>query len=162
MTMQGFGAWLYETPVSTLIRDEGWIIPSVQSIHILAIAVVIGSALVSDLRIAGLLATDTMPNVVIRRYLRWMWAALVVLLVTGTIMAIGEPDRVLGNQTFWIKMLLVVVACVITWLFRRPLLHPDFVLEHAKWRSLVKPAAWLSLGLWIAVIFCGRWIAYTI
>ena len=83
MSLQSFATWLYATPLATTIRDEPWIIPSVQSIHILAIAVVVGSALVSDLRLAGVLATDTLPNVVVRRYLRWMWVALAVLLATG-------------------------------------------------------------------------------
>ena len=162
MSLQSFATWLYATPLATTIRDEPWIIPSVQSVHILAIAVVVGSALVSDLRLAGVLATDTLPNVVVRRYLRWMWVGLAVLLATGSLMAIGEPDRVLTNFTFWLKMGLVVVACLLTWYFRRPLLHPEFQLDSARWRPLVKPAAWLSLAIWICVIFCGRWIAYTI
>ena len=162
MTLQHFTTWLYATPFATMIRDIPWVIPAIQSIHILAITVIVGSALVSDLRLAGILATDTMPNVVIRRYLRWMWAALGVLLITGSLMATGEPDRVLTNSTFWLKMGLIVIACLLTWFFRRPLLDPRFNIEHANWRALVKPAAWLSLAVWVGVIFCGRWIAYTI
>jgi hypothetical protein len=42
------------------------------------------------------------------------------------------------------------------------LLHPQFRLEHARWAALIKPMAWVSLLVWIAVIFCGRWIAYAI
>lgn len=162
MTLTDFTTWLYATPVSTTIRDEMWIIPAVQSIHIAAIAIVVGSALVSDLRVAGVLARDVAPNVVVRRYLRWMWSALLVLLLTGSVMAVGEPDRVLSNSTFWLKMGLVVVGCLLTWIFRRPLLDPDFAIEHARWRSALKPAAWGSLAIWVGVIFCGRWIAYTI
>jgi len=162
MTLQSFTTWLYATPFATMIRDVPWIIPSIQCIHILAITVVVGSALVSDLRLAGVLARDTMPNAVVRRYLRWMWGALVVLLITGALMATGEPDRVLTNSLFWLKMGLITVACLLTWFFRRPLLHPEFKLEHARWRPFVKPAAWLSLAVWVCVIFCGRWIAYTI
>ena len=91
-----------------------------------------------------------------------MWAALAILLATGTILAVGEPDRVLANPVFWTKMALVVLAFALTLLFRYPLLHPQFRFEPARWAALVKPMAWVSLLVWIAVVFCGRWIAYAI
>ena len=153
-------AQLYQTAISTEIREETWIIPTVQSIHIVAIAVVLGSAIVSDLRLAGVLATDETPRTVVRRHLPWMWGALLVLLATGIIMAVGEPNRVLMNSVFWMKMGLVLVAFVLTLLFRLPILHPEFRVEHARWAKMVKPMAWTSLLIWIAVVYCGRWIAY--
>lgn len=160
MDVPGFINWLYQTPVSTSIREITWIIPTVQCIHIIAITVVVGSALVSDLRLAGVLATEESPATVVRRYLPWMWNALVVLLASGLILATGEPDRVGENQIFWLKMGLVLFAVLLTLAFRKPLLNPEFKLDHARWAKAVKPMAWLSLAVWIAVIFCGRWIAY--
>jgi len=162
MNIHQISAALYTTHISTGIRETAGVIPTTQSIHILAIAVVVGSALVTDLRLAGVLATEETPSSVVRRYLPWMWAAIAVLLATGAILTVGEPDRVLANPVFWIKMGLVLLAFVMTILFRYPILHPQFRLEHARWASLVKPMAWVSLMVWIAVIFCGRWIAYAI
>jgi hypothetical protein len=162
MSLEAMINWLYDKRVSSLIRDTPGVISTVQSIHICAIAVVIGSALVSDMRLAGLVATDETPHTVIRRYLPWMWAALTVLLITGTIMSIGEPERVLVNPVFWLKMGLVLFAFVLTLLLRKPFLDPEFNLERASWARLAKPMAWTSLAAWIAVIFCGRWIAYVL
>jgi hypothetical protein len=162
MTLHDFSSALYTTQISTGIRETAGIIPTTQSLHILAIAVVVGSALVTDLRLAGVLATDETPQTVVRRYLPWMWAAIAALLVTGAILVVGEPNRVLSNPVFWIKMTLVVFAFGLTLLFRYPILHPQFQLEHARWAALAKPTAWVSLLVWIAVIFCGRWIAYVI
>lgn len=161
MSLETFGNWLYGTPVSTMIRETMWVIPTVQCIHIISIAIVIGSALVSDLRLAGVLAIDESPATVVRRYLPWMWSALVVLLMTGIVMVVGEPDRTLTNTLFWIKMALVLFAFTLTLAFRKPLLDEAFSIEHARWRMAIKPAAWTSLAIWAAVIFCGRWIAYT-
>lgn len=161
MSLESFGNWLYETPLSTSLREISWIIPTVQSIHIIAIAVVVGSALVSDLRLAGVLATDETPSTVVRRYLPWMWGALIILLLTGAVMLLAEPSRTFTNMVFWTKMALVLTAFALTLFFRKPLLDPAFRLDHAGWASMVKPAAWLSLIVWVAVIFCGRWIAYT-
>lgn len=157
-----FITWLYESSLSNLIRDVFWIVPTVQCIHILAIAVIVGSALVSDLRLAGVLATDAPLGEVVRRYFPWMWRALIVLLLTGLVMSIGEPDRVLTNPTFWVKMALVVTVFSLTWLMRRPLLSHDAQAGGSRWARFVKPCAWLSLLLWICVMVCGRWIAYAI
>lgn len=152
--------WIYQTPVSTTIRDVSWIIPVVQSIHIAAIAALIGSALVTELRLAGVVATDESVQTVARRFVPWLWGALAVLAATGLIMATGEPDRVLGNWVFWLKMALILAAAVLTYLFRRPLLRD----EETRSRSglHVKALAWVSLLIWIGVIFCGRWIAYAL
>ncbi len=145
---------------STMIRDVFWIVPTVQCIHILAIAVIFGSAFVSDLRLAGVLATDEPLGKVVRRYFPWMWRALIVLLLTGLVLSIGEPDRVLTNSIFWLKMALVVTVFSLTWLTRRPLLSPDAEGVGSRWTRFVKPFSWLSLLLWSCVIVCGRWIAY--
>ncbi|MCI0993724.1 DUF6644 family protein [Pseudomonas corrugata] len=154
--------WLYATPVSTAIRDMLWVVPTVQSIHIVAIAVIFGSAVISDLRLAGVFATDEPTRGVIRRYYPWMRNALIVLLLTGLVMTIGEPDRVLVNSTFWLKMALVVSAFTLAWWVRRPLLRPADPAHGEGTDGLVKTLAWLSIALWCVVIFCGRWIAYTI
>lgn len=153
-------AWLYATPVSTAIRDLLWVVPTVQSIHIIAIAVIFGCAVISDLRLAGVLATDEPLRGVIRRYYPWMRNALLVLLATGLIMAIGEPDRVLVNSTFWLKMALIIVAFILAWRVRRPYLSPADSAPGEK--PPVKAFAWLSIALWCVVIICGRWIAYSI
>jgi hypothetical protein len=157
MSIQSFGQWLYETPLSTSFRETSWVVPAVQSIHILAIAVVIGSALVSELRLAGLIATDEAPGNVVRRYLPWISRALLVLLASGTLLVVAEPQRTLGNTVFWLKMALVLGAFLTTLAFRRPLLT-------APAGNGAVPAKAIAFGLllvWVVVIFCGRFIAYT-
>ena len=160
MSMTSFSNELYATPLSTFLREEFWIIPITQTIHIISISILVGSALVMDLRLAGVLATDETPGTVVRRHLPWLWTALIILLLTGLTLVTAEPNRELTNQMFWYKMGTVLFAFVLTLLFRYPILHPDFKLEHARWAMLVKPMAWVSLAAWIVVIFCGRWIAY--
>ena len=155
-------AWIYASPLSTAIRDILWVIPTVQSIHIIAITVLFGSALISDLRLAGVFASDEPLRGIVRLYYPWMRNALIVLLCTGLVMIIAEPDRVLVNSTFWLKMVLVVTAFSLTWLLRRPLLRSAGNVGSDDASGSVKAFAWLSIGLWCVVIICGRWIAYTI
>jgi hypothetical protein len=162
VSLHSVATWLYQTPVSTTIREIPWVVAAVQSVHILAIALVLGAALACDLRLAGVFATDESERTVIRRYLPWTWGALVVLLLTGLVMAVGEPDRVLVNSIFWLKMSLVVLGAVLTWLLCAPFMRPSSDIKHQRPKFWVKPGAWLSLGLWGVIIVCGRWIAYAI
>lgn len=158
MQMQGLTHWIENTALSEAIRDASWVVPTVQSVHICAIAVVVGSALITELRLAGAMATDEAAATVVRRYLPWMWRALLVLLVSGVVLIWGEPERTLFSWVFWLKMGLVFVGYVFSLLFRRPLLEspPSAV---SAWS--IKPVAYLSLAIWIAVVCSGRWIAYT-
>lgn len=162
MDLETFSYTLYETPLSTGIRQLTGLIPALQSVHILSIAVLVGAAMVMELRLAGVLATDEKPGTVVRRHLPWLWSALGVLLLTGMTLVIAEPQRVLGNSIFWWKMSAVLSAFVVTLLLRRPMLKPGFALEQVGWRAAVKPSAWLLLGAWIFAIYCGRWIAYAL
>jgi uncharacterized membrane protein len=108
-----------------------------------------------------MLATDESPRTIVRRHMPWLWAALGILLATGLIMVVAEPNRVLANSVFWIKILLVLTGFSMTLLFRYPIMHPEFQLEHARWAKLIKPLAWASMTIWIVVVICGRWIAYS-
>jgi hypothetical protein len=157
MDMHSSSEWIYGTALSSAIRDNSWVVPLVQSIHIIAIAVVVGCALVTELRILGIVAPDESMEVVAQRYLPWMWRALAVLLATGLVMIIGEPERTLSNVTFWIKMALVSTGVLASLGLRKPLLRPSNPTDNAP----AKVLAWTLLALWVAVIFCGRWIAYS-
>ena len=149
--------WMYATEASSAIRDTSWIVPTVQAVHICAITVVVGSALVTELRVAGVVAPDESLNVIAQRYLPWMWRALGVLVATGLVMVVGEPERVLGNRVFWIKMTLVALGVLLSICLRKPILRSADELQ----RQPTKALAWLLMILWVAVIFSGRWIAYT-
>ena len=160
MSVEQFAQNLYGTAISTSLREAAWVVPAVQSIHILAIAAVLGAAIVMDLRLAGVLATDETPRGVVKRHLPWMWGGLALLLASGTVLGLAEPYRVLTNLVFWVKMGLVLTGFTLTLLFRYPILHPDYRIDHARTAMLIKPMAWASLAIWIIVVFCGRWIAY--
>ena len=160
MSLQNSIQWIYSTEISSTLRDALWVIPTVQSIHIIAIAVLIGSALIVDLRKLGLMASDQSASLVISRYIPRMWGAMSVLLLTGLMMIVAEPERTITNTIFIYKMLLVGTAFIFTMIFSRPFLDPEFTLNDVAWGRFVKPIAWLSLAIWVAIIFCGRWIAY--
>jgi len=106
--------WISSTHANAVIRDTVWIIPLVQTVHILAISVVMGSVLLLNLRVIGIISAGETSDAFTRRYLPWVWSGLVVLLISGAILIIGEPGRDLKNATFWTKMALIVCAIALT------------------------------------------------
>jgi hypothetical protein len=154
-------AWLAQTSLSHAIQVTSWIIPAVQTIHILAIAAVAGSALMIDLRLIGALAEDQSPRAVAARFVPFIWWPLLVLLATGAVMIIAEPQRSLKNPAFQLKMTLLIAALLITCLLQRMLRrNPALGDRGAGQRKAAVAIAVLSMMLWCAIIFAGRWIAY--
>src|SRR6202166_3029182 len=112
--LSAFSKWLAATSLSHTIQTTTWIIPSLQTIHILSVATVFSAAILVDLRIWRLLERDEPLPDVARRFLPTIWPVLLILLVTGSLLIIGEPRRSLVNATFYLKMALLAVAIVLT------------------------------------------------
>jgi hypothetical protein len=114
-----------------------------------------------DLRILGFAATDQTLRQTTDRFGPWLKAALVVLLITGVLMVIGEPVRELVTVSFWLKMLLVVVGTVTAVAFLRALRRNESLWEKdLVHRGSVKAMAVLTFLVWVAIIVLGRLIAY--
>ena len=64
-----FSRWLAATSLSHIIQTTKWVIPALQTIHILSVAVVFSSAVLVDLRLWRLLNRDVPLPDVARRFL---------------------------------------------------------------------------------------------
>jgi hypothetical protein len=157
-----FSKWLAATPLSHIIQTTKWVIPALQTIHILSVAVVFSSAVLVDLRLWRLLDRDVPLPEVARRFLPTIWPVLLVLLITGSLLIIGEPKRSLLNSAFYLKMALLAAAIVLTaWLQWSLSSSPNFWDKDRGRRMAGQLAATLSILVWCGILFAGRWIAYT-
>jgi hypothetical protein len=151
--------WLAATSLSQTIQTDSWIIPTLQTIHILCVAVVFSAAVLVDFRIWRLFERDVPLPQVARRFLPSIWPVLLILLLTGSLLIIGEPRRSLLNSTFYIKMALLLAAIVLT-----ASLQGSVASRPAFWenrRLMGRVVATLSILIWCGILFAGRWIAYT-
>ena len=151
--MHHFAMWLSQTRVSVAIGTPAWVVPTVQSIHIIAIGIVLASVFMMDLRIFGWAGDDQTLLQVTQRFAPWLWGALSALLTTGILMVIGEPVRELMSLAFWLKMSMLMIGIASTVVFqitlsRNPLARPT------------KTFAILTLLIWFSIVVLGRLIAY--
>jgi small-conductance mechanosensitive channel len=158
-SIDDFCNWLKVTPVSVTLQTVGWIVPALQTVHILAISALMGSALMIALRMLELAGRDQPRSEVVLRFLRVIWAALPILLVTGLLLITAEPARSLENPAFLLKMTLLVVAIALSLVWRAT--RTSAFWQGSPWgHRSTKAFAVFFLFLWVGVLFAGRWIAY--
>jgi hypothetical protein len=159
--LDGFCEWLKVTAFSVALQSTSWAVPLVQTIHILAIGGVIGSGLMIALRTLGWVAAEQSLARANLRFLRVIWWSLPVLLVTGLLMISAEPARSLENPAFLLKMFLLLLSIAVSLGYQTPLRrNPEFWELSKGRRRFGQLIAFVSLALWVGVIFSGRWIAY--
>lgn len=160
-SLELFSQWLAQSSLSVGIQEAGWVVPSTQTVHILAIATLASSALFLSLRVLASGRLDASSRESDRRFLPVIWGSLAVLAVSGLLLIVAEPPRALLNPAFWLKMSLLASASVLYAVYHWPLRkNADFWRVSARRWQLTRTGAALSLALWTGVILSGRWIAY--
>ncbi len=153
-----FSDWLTGSWLNLAIATHAWIVPALQTLHILSVAVVLSGVLIINLRIVGSVEGSQPISAVLDRFLRPITLAVAVLLVTGLLQIAGEPNRAVFRTVFWVKMTMLLLAFGLTWSHRW--------IRDAQRRSSVEVGAGrrvlavLTLLLWLGVVTTGRWIAY--
>jgi len=160
-SVAAFCSWLELTAPSRMLQSIEWVVPAVQTLHILGIAAIMGATLFLNLRLLGVSGRDVSVARVSARFLPIVWGALAVLLVTGLVMIAAEPARALLNAVFWLKMTLLVSALAVTIVTARAIRRaPDGWPATSRRQWLARASAIVSTGLWVAILCAGRWIAY--
>ena len=140
-----------------LLRSVPGLPPIVQTLHLLGVAVIIGSVVILCLRILGLAANRQQPYEMAQRLFPWFFSALPVMLASGALFFLARPQRYIYNPVFAIKsaaFLLTIIASF--WLWRR-----CKTLKHEEASISVKLLAAAVLSGWILTALAGRWIAYS-
>ena len=159
--IQQFSDWLAGTSMSQAFANANWFVPTVQTVHILCIAVVVTTLGMLDFRLLRLTRRGPPAETLAAKFVPWVWRALVVLLITGALLTITEPNRELMNDAFRLKMLMVVLLVVLTLVVQKASAR-----EPGYWSStLARQRLGMALGmgslvLCVAIVAAGRLIAY--
>ena len=163
--MAELSLWVGSLPISAAMRRITWLVPMMQTLHILANGLVLSAIIMIDLRVWRRSGAEPLADRV-RRLLPWLWGALGVLTATGLVLVLGTPRRTLLDPTFQVKMLIMAVAIVatlaLTAMLRR--LAPERVSAGRMTGILASVAGAATLLLWLGATIAGRgrWIANVI
>jgi len=134
------------------IKTDAYAYPMLEVVHIIGIALLLGNLVLFEVRVFGVGRAIALQPLA-RLALSIAVAGFGLAACSGLLMFASQPQELLSNRAFTLKMLLVLLAGTNAALFhvRDGLTKVD---------ALAKLQTALSMGLWILVIICGRWIAY--
>ncbi|MEB2775065.1 DUF6644 family protein [Algoriphagus sp. D3-2-R+10] len=152
--------WLENSTWATAIRQSLWMYPALEIIHILGIVLLVGGALLFDFRLLGF--SKNLPLTGMSRFLLpWSQRGLILVIPSGLLLFITNAETLGLDPTFWLKMSLLIVAALNALLFHKFVYKGQIDPNITHSLSLrFKIPALISIAIWIAVITCGRLLAY--
>jgi hypothetical protein len=149
-----FFEWCGRTWLGTTVRDTVWAFPVIETIHLLALAVLLGTVLIINL---GVVRTGTRNSGMARELEPWMLTSVAVAILSGIPMFLSEPQKCYESYSFPIKMILLLLAVLWHFTIQRKWTAPDVSrLTPLKGRL----AACLSILLWAGIGVAGKGIPY--
>jgi hypothetical protein len=166
--------WLEDTNLSVWMRESDWGIPIMLCFHAVGMGIVVGVSLMFGARVLGY--SKHFPLAGFDLLFRLAWVGFVMNAVSGTLMFIGEPRRLLMTTAFVIKMALIVCAGFALWALSKALESEepqagmpaslpgpgDALAADPSITRAAKIAAILTILFWLGAILSGRLIGYTI
>ena len=143
-TLQDLCRWIYDMPISTALRESDVVFPLIETFHVLAITVIVGTIVAVDLRVGGLLLRDQPLDRITRALLPYTWWGFAFRAATGLPLFAAEAAKLYANPAFRIKLLLLGLAGLNAMLFHR---------------THTRIFAGASIVLWSGIIVSGRLIA---
>jgi hypothetical protein len=162
MSVNGVLQWIASTDLSTAISSGLWLFPIIETIHVLAITTVVGSILMVDLRLLGVATRKTAMTLIARELLPYTWTAFTIAAISGAMMFSSKPSVYLADRQFELKFLFMALAGINMLLF-----HRGAYRRVMQWDNELPPpvgarlAGGISIALWCAVVFMGRWTGFT-
>ena len=161
MNIESFLQGLASSGLGTFMNTQAGAFGFVESLHVMALALVYGTIMIVDLRLLGMPSTKRPFTEIAAEALKWTWAAFALAVVTGALLFITNPILYFGNTEFRVKMVLLLLAGINMAIFEL-----NIVKSVANW-DVDKPvpfagrmAGTLSLLLWTGVIIFGRMIGF--
>ncbi len=150
-----FFAWCHDSPIGAWINDSVWAFAIIETFHIIALTLLLGTIIVLDLHLLGVRTRRQSAGELAREMAPYTIAALVLLVVTGVPMFMSQAIRYSQSVSFLVKMLLLVVTIGFHFtVYRRVTMAP------AQGARLGKLVASCSLACWLGVALAGRGIAF--
>lgn len=148
--------WAEETSLANIIRQSFWLYPGLEIIHILGIALLVGAAIMFDLRLLGYAKSIPVAHLG-DHLLSWSQKGLWLILPSGLLLFITNAESLGNNPIFWIKISMILIGGLNALIFHQILKKKSM---NDPLPNSFKLTAVVSIIVWICVIACGRLLAY--
>ncbi|MEO8395918.1 MAG: DUF6644 family protein [Chloroflexota bacterium] len=143
----------YDLAENPLNRIE-WAFAATECIHIASLALSIGTIAIVDMSLLGLGLKGQSPAKLLRATELWTMTGLTVVISSGLTLFTTDPLRYYYSPAFRLKMLLLLVGVLYNYTLHRKAVTLDS-------RGIAGSAGAASLLIWVSVIFCGLFFAFT-
>ncbi len=150
-----FFQWCEKSALGLSIQGSKWTFAVIETIHIMALAVLLGSFLLVDLRLFGLVMRGQTIAEVASHFAPTSWVSFAVMVATGIPMYLSEAVRLSSSAPFFYKMVFLSLA-----LLFHLTVHRRATRSGVEEGGLAKVAASLSMVCWLAIALAGRAIAF--
>jgi len=147
-------------PISMLMRESTWLFPTVETIHVLALVLVIGTIARVDLRLLSILNEKDSVRQVMSGLLPWTWIAFLFAAGSGALMFGSHAIKYANNLPFQLKLVLLAFAGVNMLVFHVFALQRLDEWDTGPTPNGAKAAAATSLIVWVSIVGLGRWIGF--
>ena len=158
----GFCQAVNSSWIGQIMANSSWLFPTVETIHLTAMVMLVGSISTFDLRLLGLMLKHERVSQLAERLLPFTWTAFAIMVITGSLLFISDsPHKYCPNIAFRVKLVLIVLAGLNMTIF-----HFTVYRNLRKWDAALSPPIWakmvgtLSVVLWAGVVVAGRWIGF--
>lgn len=157
----GLLGWIANSALSQAMRYSLWLYPIIEIVHIIGFVVLVGAVAMFDLRLLGF-SRHVSVQALARHLLPWSLASLLLIVPAGLMLFSAHPREFADSFVFLLKLSLIAAAGLNALLFHA-LAYRSVEEWDINWPAppVARLHAVVSLGLWIAVISCGRLLAYT-
>lgn len=152
-------SWLENTALAAAIRQSLWLYPALEIVHITGIVILVGAAFMFDLRLLGFSKSLSIFGLSCH-LLPWSRKALLLVIPSGMLLFMTNSKTLGIDPTFWLKMALLIIAALIVLVFHKLLFKPKSDAQNQELPFSTKISALVSITVWVAIIACGRLLAY--
>jgi uncharacterized membrane protein len=144
--------WMQDNSLIVALNSTAWAAAVLEIVHYFSMFMLVGSMLIVDLRVLGLVGRAQDAKLLADRLFPWIWISLAFNFLSGFFMFAGSAVAYYRNDIFYDKVGVILLAIGANLIVQKKV---------SKWNQLpampaaAKFLAVLSIGLWIGAIIAG-------
>ena len=143
---------LQDNSLIAVINGTAWIAAALEIVHYFSMFILVGSMVIVDLRVLGLVGRRQDATQLAERLFPWMWISLALNFLSGFLMFAGSATAYYRNDVFYDKMAVILLAIAANIIVQQKVRKWGQLPAMPAWAKLV---AFISIGLWIGAIIAG-------